>query len=150
MQDQEMKALVRGFVRWLMRVGLALNLIIWVAVAYAFCQTPSPTPKKEIIHATEHTDKIQQEDEIRMMSVVVTEKVGDLVYLYRENNKLIEVTYLFWDKNSVIKDPDAKAPYQFKGCYLMLFCLQHKYIYWLQREKCVPNKGGFFFSDKDP
>lgn len=130
----------------IVKAGILMLALIILSAWDVKCQTP----KKEIIHATEHTDKIQQEDEIRMMSVVVTEKVGDLVYLYRENNKLIEVTYLFWDKNSVIKDPDAKAPYQFKGCYLMLFCLQHKYIYWLQREKCVPNKGGFFFSDKDP
>lgn len=143
--DKEMKDLVKGFVRWLIIVLATLCVITW-SVAVLRCQTPN----KEPLHATQHKDMVQQEDEIRMMTVTVTDKNGNLVYMYRENGKVVEVTYLFWDDNSIIKDPSVKPPYQFKGCYLMLYCLQHKYIYWLQRAKCTSNRGGFFFSDKDP
>lgn len=132
----------------IIKAGVVMIILIILTAWDVKCQAPSPTPRKEPAHATQHKDQVQQEDEIRMMTVNVTDKNGNLVYLYRENGKVVEVTYLFWDEHSIIKDPDAKPPYQFKGCYLMLYCLQHKYIYWLQRAKCVPNGGGFFFSDK--
>lgn len=148
MKDYETKELVKGFVRWLIIILLVLNALVYWGIISAHCQEVKPTPKVEEIHAYKHKDKVQQEDEIRMMSVTVTEKNGDLVYLYRENKKVVEITFLFWDKNSVIKDKDVIPTYQFKGCYLMLYCLEHRYIYWLQREACSPNRGGFYFTDK--
>lgn len=123
--------------------GFFIIMLIFLGMIEVHCQK-----KEDPLHVTQHTGQIEQEDEIRIMTVTVTEKNGDLVYLYRDTGKLIEVTYLFWDKYSVIKTDEAKPPYTFKGCFLMAYCLKHKYIYWLQRTNCTKELRPFFFSDK--
>lgn len=148
MQDQEMRALVRGFVRWLIRVGLALNLILWVSVALVYCQEAKPTPKREVVHSQKHKETIEQQDEIRFMFITVTDKNADQILFYRTGAKEVQVSFLFWDEQSVYKDPNAKAPYQFKGCFAALICLKHAYIYWLQRQPCSDDTGSFYFKDK--
>lgn len=139
MQDQEMKELVRGFVKWLIRVGLALNLILWTMILSAYCQ------EKTEVHSQKHTETIEQQDEIRFMFVTVTDKNGDTVYFYREGKKQVEVSALFWDEQSVLRDPNASKPYKFKGCYAALICLKHAYIYWLERQPCSNLTGSFYF-----
>lgn len=136
MQDQDMKFLVRGFVRWLLRIGLALNLILWLAVLTIYCQ------EKPQLHLSEHKERMEQEDESGWMFITVTEKVGDLVYFYREGRFQTKITSMGWDKNSVLQDK-TKAP--FKGCYLALFCRKHLYLYVIQRQPCVDNPGPMIF-----
>lgn len=80
------------------------------------------------------------------MFVTVTDKNGNTVYFYRTGKKVVEVSMLFWDEQSVLKDGDAKTP--FKGCYAALICLKHAYIYWLQRQPCSDSTGSFYFKDK--
>lgn len=124
-----------------LKAGERLALLIFllcVGSSFVKCQI------KEPLHSTLHKDTIQQQDEIRFMFVTVTEKNGNLVYFYRDSGKLVEVSYMFWDEQSVIKD---SAKEQFKGCYGVLYCLQHKYIYWLQRMPCTDSKGSFYFTD---
>ncbi len=96
-------------------------------------------------HSKEHKETIEQQDEIRMMFVTVSDKLEDKVLYYRTGAKLIEVSFLFWDKQSVFKDPDAKPPFKFKGCFIALICLKHSYIYWLQRQPCSEDGGSFYF-----
>ena len=138
MQDQEMKELVRGFAKWLVRVGLALNLILWGFVLLAYCQ----------VHSQKHTETIEQQDEIRFMFITVTDKNGDTVYFYREGKKQVEVSMLFWDEQSVLRDKDVTKDYKFKGCYAALICLKHAYIYWLERQPCSDKTGSFYFKEK--
>ena len=99
-------------------------------------------------HPKQHTETIEQQDEIRFMFVTVTDKMDDKVLYYRTGSKLIEISFLFWDKHSVYKDPDVKKPYLFKGCFMALTCQKHLYIYWLQRTQCSENTGSFYFNDK--
>lgn len=132
MQDQDMKFLVRGFVRWLLRIGLGLNLILWLAVLTIYCQD----------HRSQHKERLEQEDESGFMFVVVTEKLGDIVYLYRESKFETRIQKFAWDKESVIQD---KAKKQFSGCYLAMFCRKHDYLYVLQRQPCLDNPGPVIF-----
>lgn len=111
-------------------------LAILVLASFVKCQ-----------HQTKHTDTIEQQDEIRMMFVTVTEKKEDLVFFYRSGKRTIEVSMFFWDEQSVYKDKDAKPPYQFKGCFIALLCLKHSYLYWLQRSPCSDDTKGFYFKD---
>lgn len=139
MQDQEMKALVRGFMKWLLRVGLALNLILWLAVLTIYCQ------EKPQDHPKLHSDNIEQENEGGWAFITVTDKNGDLVFFYRENKKGVQITSMGWDKDSAIKD-ETKTP--FRGCYFMLYCKKHLYIYYLQRHPCSENFGPFVIKTK--
>ena len=120
--------------------------LILFATGVVNCQ--EKTPNKEPLHVTKHTGQIEQEDKVRLMTVTVTDKNGNLVYLYRDVGKVIEVTYLFWDEDSIVKTGDAKPPFIFKGCFLMAYCEEHKYIYWLQRTNCTKEKGPFVFKDQ--
>ena len=140
-----MKDLVKGFMRWLIIVLATLTIIVW-SVAIVRCQTPTPTPK--VLHPQLHKDTIEQQDEIRFMFITVTDKNGDTIYFYRNGKNTVEVSMLFWDEYSIYKDADAKAPYQFKGCFAALICLKHAYIYWLQRQPCSDSTNGFYFKDK--
>jgi hypothetical protein len=142
MSDREMKELVKGFIRWLIIVLLVLNALVYWGIISAHCQ------EKNEVHSQKHTETIEQQDEIRFMFITVTDKNGDIVFYYRESKKQIEISMLFWDEQSVLRDPNASRPYKFKGCYAALICLKHLYIYWLERQPCSDLTGSFYFKEK--
>lgn len=141
-----MKDLARGFIWWLIRILLVLNIILGYAIYQVCCQTPTPTPK--VLHSKQHKDTIEQQDEIRFMFITVTDKKDDMILFYRNGKKLIEVSFLFYDEQTIFKTGDAKPPYTYTGCFAALICLKHSYIYWLQRQPCSEETGSFFFKDK--
>lgn len=95
-------------------------------------------------HRAQHKERIEQEDESGWMFITITEKVGDIVYFYRESKYETRIQKLAWDKESVIQDKTKK---QFSGCYLAIFCRKHDYIYVVQRQPCADNPGAIIFKD---
>lgn len=128
--------LARGFAKWLIKVGIGLNLILWVLVGYACCQE----------HRTQHKDRLSQEDDSGWMFITVTAKEDDLVFYRREGKDLVKLESMGWDKDSVIQDT-TKVP--FTGCYLAIFCRKHLYLYVLQRQPCTENEGIVIFRPKE-
>lgn len=122
-------------------------LLILFAAGITKCQEAKASLKKEL-HTQAHKETIEQQEEVRFMFVTVTGQNADQVLFYRTGKHKVEVSFLFFDEQSVFKDPDAKPPYQFKGCFAALICLKHAYIYWLQRQPCSDSTSSFYFKDK--
>lgn len=122
------------------RIALLIFLLC-VGSSFVRCQT-----QQKKLHSQEHKDTIEQQEEIRFMFITVTAKEDNKIIFYRQGAKLIEASFLFIDKQTVLKDPAAKT-FQFTGCFGALICLKHAYIYWLQRMPCTDNTGSFYFSD---
>lgn len=107
----EMKYLVRGFIRWLMLIGIGLNLIVWTAII-ARCQ-----------HRTLHTDQDEWESSIRVKIVTATSRDDNLVY-WKKNKKLEIVMSSFgYDKDTRFSD------FEIGKCYQVFYCEKHLMSY---------------------
>ena len=132
--NHDMKALVRGFVKWLIIVLLGLNAIIW-ASAIAHCQTVTKEPE----HMTLHPDKEEWEDSIGFYAGAITSKDERLIYITRKIKMGLKLTSLGWDKNTRFDDPAAK-PYKLQGeCFAFIYCKKHLMAYVVQRIPCSDN-----------
>lgn len=125
-----------------------LKSSVWSAILMALfclCAAVASHCQTKELHSKQHTETIEQQEEIRMMFINVSDKSDDKIVFYRTGKKVIEVSFLFTDEQSIFKDPDAKPPYQYKGCFIALICLKHAYVYWLQRQPCSDSTGSFYF-----
>lgn len=129
MQDQEMKALVRGFVRWMLRIGIALNVILWLAVIQIYCQD----------HIKLHTDRDEWEESIGLKFVTITNKDDRLVYFYQTRKLELRQSSLGFDKDTRYDYGNAKKPYEFTGCFVVFYCRKHLMSYFWQRVPCYDN-----------
>lgn len=112
LEKNAMKDLVKGFIKWFIIVGITLNIIVW-SVAIAHCQTHK-----------DHDSLADQEDDIRIKSVVFLNVEKEVVYFKRETKYRIDLgSFVFdnktqWDRNK----PTS-------GCYVALYCVAHDYLY---------------------
>lgn len=121
-----------------------IKLCVVVVLFFCTC-TVKCQEKKDLPHGTKHTDTIEQQDEMRFMFITVTDKTNNQIIFYRNGTKQIEVSFLFIDEETIIKDGGAKPPYKYTGCWAALICLKHAYIYWLERVPCTDKTGSFYF-----
>lgn len=107
-----MKFLVRGFVKWLIRIGLVLNLILWLAVVQIYCQHEK------------HDNTPDMEDDIRIKSVIFLNVDKETIYFKRETKYRIDLgSFIFDDKT--IWDRSKPTP----PCMVAIFCVTHSYLY---------------------
>lgn len=132
-----MKALVKGFVKWLIVVLLGLNCILWTAII-ANCQEKN----KEVEHKTLHTDRGEWEETIGLKFITVTSKDERLIYFYQVRKFERRISSLGYDKDTRFDFGAAKKPYEFSGCFVAFYCKTHLMIYLMSRVPC-------FEDDKD-
>lgn len=109
--SQEMKFLVRGFVRWFIIVGITLNVILWTAII-ANCQHEK------------HDNPTDLEDDIRIKTVFFLSIDKDTVYFKRETKYRIDLGSFVFD-NQTVWDRNKPTP----NCMVAVFCITHNYLY---------------------
>lgn len=125
--SQEMKALARGFVRWVLLVGTILNIILWAAII-AHCQE----------HEKLHPDQDSWEASVRITFITVTSKDKDLLYFYTSRKWEKRLASIGYDSKTVFQGAkDKKQKEVLQGCYLMFYCLEHKIALFLQQIPCT-------------
>ena len=123
--SQEMKSLVRGFVRWVILVGITLNVILWGFII-SHCQTPE--------HDKLHPDQDSWEASVRITFITVTSKDKDLLYFYTSRKWEQRLASIGYDNKTVFQSvKDKKQKEVLQGCYLMFYCLEHKMALFLQQ-----------------
>lgn len=115
------KEILKGFVQFLIRIGIALNIILWTCIVIVHCQ----------VHE-KHDNVADLEDDIRIKSVVFLNVDKDTVYFKRETKYRIDLGSFVFD--SVTKWDRSKPT---NGCYVALYCTTHNYLYAF-----YPCKGG--------
>lgn len=120
-----MKDLVRGFIRWVLIVGITLNIILWATII-AHCQ-----------HNLQHPDQDSWEASVRITFITVTSKDKDLIYFYTTRKWEQRLASIGYDDKTMFQSvKDKKQKEVLQGCYLMFYCLEHKMALFLQQIAC--------------
>lgn len=103
-------------------------LLILFATGVVNCQT----------HLSSHTDNIEWQDSGGWMIASLTSRDEKLLYLQRTSKSILKAQSLEWDSDTRFDFGDAKKPYQFTGCFFIIYCKTHLVAYLVARVPCRP------------
>jgi hypothetical protein len=106
------RELARGFSRWLIKILVALNVIVWLAAA-AHCQHER------------HEDREEWEDAIGFAAVEVTSADERLIYYKRTFRFRVKLGSFGFDQTTQF--PEGRKP----GRYCAIYCRTHSWLYSL-------------------
>ena len=109
------KALAKGFIRWLIIVGLTFNVIVWGVIA-AKCQELHP----------KHDSSASVEDEMGFISVTFMSKDDRLIYWKRETRHEIKLSSFGYDKYTKFEFVDKD---KLNGRLCIIYCKTHMFAY---------------------
>lgn len=113
--------LVAGFGRWLIYVGIGLNLIVWGFAAVRCQEVHQPHPSQE-----------DYEETISVKLVTITSWDDRLVTWKKESTRTIRLGSFAYDAKSLTGFPKKET-----GCRWMIYCKAHDWLYFM-----APCKGG--------
>ncbi len=109
--SQEMKSLVRGFIRWVILVGIVLNVILWGFILVR-CQDAHP----------KHDTQADVEDTMGFISVKFLSKDDRLVYWQRETKNELRLSSFGYDEYT-------KFETKLDGKICVIYCKTHMFAY---------------------
>lgn len=119
--SQEMKSLVRGFVRWVILVGITLNVILW-GLIIAHCQDIHPR----------HDTQESVEDEMGFITVHFLSKDKRLIYWKRETKNEIKLSSFGYDDYTRFELIDKD---KLSGKLCVIYCKTHLFAYLITKCK---------------
>jgi hypothetical protein len=117
LNPQDARMLARGLARWLIRMGVGLNIILWLMILQVYCQNT---------HDSQHTNRADLEDDIRVKTITFLNIEKDTLYFKREGRYGIDLGSFVFDADT---QWDRNKPLQ--GCYIAIYCVSHHYLYIL-------------------
>lgn len=108
--SQEMKWLVKSFIRWVILVGITLNIVLWGFILVKCQEHPK------------HDSQVDVEDTMGFISVQFLSKDDRLVYWKRETKYEVRLSSFGYDKYTKFEGKP-------EGRICVIYCRTHMFAY---------------------